>query len=155
MRGIDPSLDARQVAGLDDLRPDAERTLEPDRFLEPGTHRRGDADDDAASDVAGLAAHNVAEALEDGEGAHDHLAGLRRRVELADDADRSAGAPRGKEPAFEEKDVAHAGGHQVERDGGAGDPAPDDDDLGAAAHLDGAAVTSATSAALNRRTGSP
>jgi len=60
--------------GLDDLRPDAERALEPDRFLEPGTHRRGDADDDAASDVAGLAAHNVAEALEDGEGAHDHLA---------------------------------------------------------------------------------
>src|SRR5262249_34519917 len=129
--------------------------LAPDRPLELGAHRGGHADADAAADVARLSADRLAKALEDAERTHDHLAGFWRRVELADDTDRSAGAPRGEEPALEQKDVADPSGCQMEGDGGAGDAAPDDDDLGAAAHLDGAAVASATSGARNRRTGSP
>jgi hypothetical protein len=42
----------------------------------------------------------------------------------------------------------------VEGDGGAGDAATDDDDLGVAAHL-AVAVTSAASASSTKRTGSP
>src|SRR5262245_6625042 len=155
MLGIDPALDAGEITRLENLRTDSEWTLEPYGLLELGAHRGGHADDDATADVTRVAADRFAKALEDGERAQDHLAGLGRRVELAHDADRSAGAPRGEELALEQKDVADPGGCQVESDGGADDAAPDDDDLGAAAHLDGAAVTSATSEARNRRMGSP
>jgi len=132
-----------------------ERPLEPDGFLELGTHRGGDADDDATVDVARLAADGVAEAPKDGERPHDHAAGFRRRVELAHNSNRPAGAARCEELALEQKDVAHAHTGQVEGDGGAGDAATDDDDLGVAAHLDAAAVTSAASASSSKRTGSP
>src|SRR5262245_21658948 len=155
MLGVDPSLDAGEIAGLENLRPHAERALKPYGLLELGTHRGGDADEDAATDVARLTADHLAEALKHGERAYDHLTGLGCRIELADDADRSAGAARGEELALEHDHVTQACGRQMKRDGGAGDAAPDDDDLGAAAHLDEAAVTSATSAALSTRTGSP
>src|SRR5262245_35383423 len=155
MLGVDPLLDAGEITGLENLRPHAERTLEPHGLVELRSHRGGDADEDAAADVARLAADRLAEALKHRERTDDHLAGLGRRIELSDDADRSAGAARGEELALEHEHVAHACTGQMERDGGAGDAAPDDDDLGSAAHRDGAAATSATSAALSRRMGSP
>ncbi len=43
----------------------------------------------------------------------------------------------------------------AEHHGGAGDAASDDDDLGAADHLDIAAVTSAVSTSSSKRAGSP
>jgi len=149
--GIDPSLDAGELTGFEHLSADAERPLEPDGFLELGTHRGGDANDDATVDVARLAADGVAEAPKDGERPHDHAAGFRRRVELADDPDRPAGAAGREEVALEQKDVAHARTGQVEGDGGAGDAATDDDDLGVADHL-AVAVTSAASASSSKRT---
>ena len=153
--GIDPSLDAGELTGFEHLSADAERPLEPDGFLELGTHRGGNTDDDATVDVARLAADSVVEALENGERPHDHPAGFRRRVELADDPDRPAGAAGREEVALEQKDVAHARTGQVEGDGGAGDAATDDDDLGVADHLNAVAVTSAASASSSKRTGSP
>src|SRR5256712_1916687 len=155
MLAVDPWLDARELAGLEHLGADAERPLASDRFLELGTHRGGDADQHAAVDVARLAADGVGETLEHGERPHDHLAGLWRGVELADDSDRAPGATGGEELALEEEDVARTHRRQMEGDGGARDAASDDDDLGVADHLDAAAVTSAASASSSRRTESP
>src|SRR5256712_3470041 len=154
--GIDPSLYLDDLAGLEHLGADAERPLEPDCFLELRTHRGGDADADPTAAVARPdAADGLAEALEDGERAHDHLAGLRCRVKLADDPDGPAGAAGGEGPALDQEDVPPARAGPVEGDGDADDAATDDDDLGVADHLDAAAVTSAASASSSKRTGSP
>jgi len=155
MIGVDPWLHARELARLQHLSANAESTLQLDGLFELDSHRGGDADHYAAADVARLGPHDVAEGAEGGERSHDHLAGLRRGVELADDPDRSPGATRGQKLALEQEDVAHAERGQMEGDGGARDTAADDEDVGASVHLAAAAVTSAASTSSRRRTGSP
>src|SRR5205085_8585061 len=99
-----------------------------------GPQRGPHADERAAGDVAGLAAHGLAEAPEHRQRAHHHLRRLRRGIELADDADRAPGTARGQRVALQHEDVADAEAGQVERDRGAGDAAPDDDDAGGTTH---------------------
>ena len=140
--GIDPRLDAREVRRLKHVSAHSERPLPHHGLLELGTHGGRDADQDAAADVARLAADHVAEAAEDLKRSHDHLRGLGGRVELADDADRPAGAAGCQEPALEEEDVANPEAAQVKGDRDARDAAPDDDDRGVSGHFE-AALTSA------------
>src|SRR5439155_546485 len=125
MLDVDPRLDAGELPGLEHLGADTEQPLALDGFLELGTHRGGDPDHHTAFDVARLAADGVWKVLEHGQRPHDHLAGLRRGVELADDPDRPPGAAGSKELALEEEDVAHTNGRQMVGDGGAGDTAAD------------------------------
>jgi hypothetical protein len=155
MIAVDPRLDTGEITGFEHLGTNTERSLAYDRLLELGPHRGRNADDHAAVDVARLAADDVAKAAERGQGPHDHLAGLRGGVELADDADRPAGAARGEGVALEDEDVTHTDRRQVEGNGGAGHAASDDDDLGVPDHLDAAAVTSAVSTSSSKRAGSP
>ena len=155
MLDVDPRLDAGELPGLEHLGADTEQPLALDGFLELGTHRGGDPDHHTAFDVARLAADGVWKVLEHGQRPHDHLAGLRRGVELADDPDRPPGAAGSKELALEEEDVAHTDGRQMVGDGGAGDTAADDHDLRGTDHRDAAAVTSAASTSSSSRTGSP
>jgi hypothetical protein len=152
---IDPGLHARDVRRRQHLGPHTEGALPRDRAFQHRPHGRSDADETAAGDVARLTAHGVAEALKDRQGANDHLRRLGRGIELAHDADRAAGAAGGQRVALEQKDVADAAPGEVERDGGAGDAAADDDDAGGTAHGVAAAMIPEASASLTTRTWSP
>ena len=79
---------------------------------------------------AGLASYRVVEALEDVERTKDHARGLRRRVELANDAHGAAGAARPHEAPLQDEDAAEAGAGQVKGERAAGDAATDDDGVG-------------------------
>ena len=91
-------------------------------------HGWGDPDERAGADEARLAAHRLAEALEDRERAEHHLARLGG-IKLADDADGPAGAAEPRSP-LEDHDALPAGARELERDRDACHAAADDDDIG-------------------------
>ena len=128
--GIDARLQAVEIGRIEDLRSHTETSLKGQSLLEGGAHGGADADEDAAAMEAGLASYRVVEALEDVERTKDHARGLRRRVELANDAHGAAGAARPHEAPLQDEDAAEAGAGQVKGERAAGDAATDDDGVG-------------------------
>src|SRR5262249_61933063 len=99
--------------------------------------------------------HTCGKRLQAGERAGAHRRRFGGGVQLADEADRAAGAAGRQELALEDDDPSDATSRQVERDRDSGDTAADDDDVGGTRHYWRKPTICRASAPATRRTGSP